>query len=140
MINPEESNGQRLRRFIDAFERGDAAEQVSLVHTDVVFYSPESLPYGGKWYGHAGWQNMKRGIAEVWSELSLKITRVIGEDHSDLFVVVADLSAQSRKTGKLYDCEVMEQWHWRDGLLIMVKPYYWDTRRVAEIIGEIPCN
>ena len=133
-----ENNRQRVERFIDAFLSGDSAAQQSLVHPDVVFHSPESLPYGGQWHGHDGWRAMKKAIAEVWSELKLTITRVIGADHDECFAVIATLQVTARATGARYEAEVMEQWHWQDGLLVYVRPYYWDTARVLEVTGLSP--
>ncbi|MBR9909327.1 MAG: nuclear transport factor 2 family protein [Gammaproteobacteria bacterium] len=132
---PEQSNRQRVAQFITAFEQGQVELQRSLVHPEVVFHSPESLPYGGEWHGLDGWQRMKQAIAVVWSELDLKIRRVVGAEDDDCFVIIADLKARSRQTGQVYAAEVMEKWLWRDGLLVLVRPYYWDTARVNQVIG-----
>lgn len=127
------TNRQRVLQFIDAFERGDRALQLTLVDPDVVFHSPESLPYGGKWCGIAGWQEMKAAIARVWSDLSLTISSVIGAEDSDCFAIIATLKVTAADSGKSYQSEVMEQWHWRDGLLVYVRPYYWDTAKILEL-------
>ncbi len=131
----DQTNGQRLEQFIAAFEEGNVERQRSLIHPDVIFHSPESLPYGGQWHGPEGWQAMKKAISVVWSELDLKIRHVVGAQDADCFVIIADLSARSRHTNQVYESEVMEKWMWRDGLLALVQPYYWDTARVKQVIG-----
>jgi len=131
----ELTNRQRVEHFIAAFEQGQVAMQRSLMHPDVIFYSPESLPYGGQWRGVDGWQKLKKAINEVWSELELKISGVVGSPDDTCFVIFADLRARSRSTNDVYVSSVMEKWVWRDGLLALVQPYYWDTARVKQIIG-----
>jgi hypothetical protein len=130
----DHTNGQRLAQFIAAFEQGNVERQRSLIHPDAIFHSPESLPYGGQWHGTAGWQAMKKAISAVWSELDLKIRHVVGAQDAECFVVIADLIARSRHTNLVYESEVMEKWIWRDGLLALVQPYYWDTARVKQVI------
>lgn len=134
---PNYTNRQRVEQFIEAFKQGKVEVQHSLVHPDVIFHSPESLPYGGMWHGIDGWKNMKQAIGEVWSELELTIRHLVGADNDDCFIVIADLKARSRKTGNIYESEVMEKWLWRDGLLTLVRPYYWDTAKVNQIVGNV---
>lgn len=133
---PYYTNRQRVDQFIAAFEQGETEVQYSLVHQNIVFHSPESLPYGGKWHGIDGWQKMKQAIVAVWSELDLTIRQVIGAENDDCFIIIADLKARSRETGNTYEAEVMEKWVWQDGLLTLVRPYYWDTAKVNQILGN----
>lgn len=134
---PNYTNRQRVEQFIAAFKQGETEVQHSLVHPNIIFHSPESLPYGGLWYGIDGWQKMKHAIASAWSELELTIQQVVGSENDDCFVIIADLKARSRKTGEIYEAEVMEKWVWQDGLLTLVRPYYWDTARVNQILGNV---
>jgi len=132
---PDETNRQRVERFIAAFDQGQVAVQRALMHPDVIFHSPESLPYGGQWHGLDGWQALKKAISEVWSELYLKIHHVAGAQDDAYFVILAELRARSRRTNDIYESPVMEKWVWRDGLLALVQPYYWDTARAKQILG-----
>ena len=93
------------------------------------------MPYGGQWHGLDGWQELKKAINDVWSELELKIRHVAGSPDDTCFVILAELRARSRSTNDVYASPVMEKWGWRDGLLALVQPYYWDTARVKQIIG-----
>lgn len=129
-------NRQAVEVFIAAFERGDSAAQAEMIHPDVVFCSPQSLPYGGEWCGLQGWQALRSAIADAWSELSLTIERVLGDERDDCFVVLAKFSARSRFNGQLYASEVMEKWQWCDGQLLRVEPFYWDTAAANQQLGS----
>lgn len=129
-----QSHRRCIEQFIAAFERGDNAAQAALIHPEVVLRSPQSLPYGGEWHGLAGWQALRAAIAEVWSDLTLTIERVLGDGQDDCFVVLAQLSARSRHSGQPYHCQVMEKWLWRAGQLVLVEPFYWDTAAVNKLL------
>jgi ketosteroid isomerase-like protein len=108
------------------------------MHPDIVIDEPAGLPYGGKYIGHAGWHALNKAILATWDNLQLEVEYVIGEEHDDRFAVKGHLAGVSKRTGELFASDVFELWTLADGVIVELRPFYWDTRRVAEINGDIP--
>ena len=61
-----------------------------------VIYQPTSLPYGGEWRGHAGFEAWMRAFGEVWTSLEVKGAEVfpLGEGSSQSLACVREGAPQ----------------------------------------------
>ena len=61
-----------LQRFYEAEEkyassgRRDFAPVAATLHPQIVLHQPESLPYGGTWHGHQGFETWMKAFVETW--------------------------------------------------------------------------
>lgn len=132
-----ESNRATIEGFLRAFRARDGAGQFARLHPDVDIEEPEGLPYGGRYRGHDGWRTLNRAILSVWDlQPSPDPHRLIGGEHDEHFALMSRLVGASRRTGRAFDMHVMEYWQVVDGLIVAIRPYYFDTRPAARIAGE----
>lgn len=128
-----EANIATVKKAYALLDEGNLDAFYDLFADDVIMCEAESLPYGGTYHGKAG---LKRGIAkmyEAWSEMLFTIEEVTGG--GDLCFVYLHTSASSARTGKTYAFPVAELWRFRDGKVIELRPFYWDTHRAIEVFG-----
>jgi len=71
-----------VRTAYEAFARGDVPAVIDLLHDDVEWSTPLTLPQGGHFTGKAGVGAFFQGIGASWEALSLDIESVsdAGED------------------------------------------------------------
>jgi uncharacterized protein len=109
-----------------AAQASDMATIIEILHPDVVLQEAASLPNGGV---HRGLQNVLQALAYVFetfdmAQLTLDNIIVDGE----LAVGLVNLVFRAREGG----CAVAEVWRVRDGRIVEIRPFYWDT---AAIVG-----
>jgi ketosteroid isomerase-like protein len=118
-----------VEAFEAAFAEGDMDTAMTFIHEDVVVHEAPSLPYGGEHYGHEGFRALIAAVLEVWeikSPLSLRVLdggpgRAVGTVQFD---VVA------RATGVPLTIRITEIHTVRDGQIVDIEVYYWDTAAI----------
>ena len=125
----------RLRAFYEGLVAGNLAPADALFDYDsLVMHEPEGLPYGGTYRGKKGLLEGIAAINAVWKRVSFaNLSYSIGED---IAIVHFVMSAVSRATGKELSMPVCEVWRFRNGRVVEVSPFYWDTHAVRGIIGQ----
>lgn len=100
---------------------------------DCQLHEAASLPYGGMWVGPV---SIGKGVQHIFSAFEdfdfVILNYLTGGDE---VVVHVMLSGKSPKTGKVFSMPLLEKWRLRDGKIIEVRPFYFDTARVNECFG-----
>jgi len=100
---------------------------------DAEIHEAPSLPYGGV---YKGMEMLPTGMAAIFTafeDFRFNILNFLTGD--DLVVVHLMLTGRGKKTGKTFSMPLMEMWRIRDGKVIEVRPFYFDTARVIECFG-----
>jgi ketosteroid isomerase-like protein len=134
MTTNNETNRERLQRFYAAVLAGDQATQRSLIHPDFVLYEADGLPYAGEYHGADGWISAFAKIASTWVDIGFEQKLLIGEPDGEEFAWFMGLSGRAAKTGKPFKTTVFELWSVRDGKIFSIRPHYWDTKMMAELL------
>jgi uncharacterized protein len=129
------SNRALCSRFLEAMASNDAAGMDALIHSDFILIEPEGLPYGGVYRGRKGWRTLVQRVIATWSAFRIHVSEELGETE-DTVVTRFDISGRSRKSGKAWSSSVLELWRFRDGLLVEISPYYFDTHLLTELDQE----
>jgi ketosteroid isomerase-like protein len=98
-------------------------------HREVVLHQAEGLPYGGMWHGHEGMAKFFTAMSETWSRFDLGEQRYLAT--GDTVVVHTEIHAEARATGRELRFAILQTITVRDGQIIEVRPFYWDTAAVA---------
>src|ERR1700692_1680432 len=113
------------------FEKNDRSELLRLFATDFVFDVPDSLPYGGTFYGKeefiAFWQQL---VAKEWEYFRYDCEVVLQD--GDYVIVPVVTRALSRK-GIIMENEQLLLFKTRDGNIILVL-FYIDTARSRDVL------
>lgn len=110
----------------EAARTADMAAMVSLLHPDVVLREAASLPNGGV---HRGLENVLQALSFVFEtfEMSqLEVEDLIVDGEKAVALVTLPFRSREGETSP-----VAEVWHVRDGRVVEVRPYYWDTSAIT---------
>jgi uncharacterized protein len=135
-MNRLKTEDSRMDRVLAALQSGDAAQVEALCHPDMVVEDPESLPYGGVYRGFAGMCEVSAKLFAVVANWKVETARVIGGPGGDDFVLVQRMTGRAASTGRAIEMSILEHYTFRDGLLISIRPYYWDTKAMIDILRE----
>jgi uncharacterized protein len=109
-------------------------EMLDLIDPEFVIPVADSLPYGGRHLGREGFLTMGRRFAETWT--------ILDHHHPSEFLDIGEGRVlvrngpvfQSRLTGKSVAFEMVEVLTVRNGKLVSLVPYYFDTVQLLEAL------
>lgn len=110
----------------------DKAALAALLHPDFECVEADGLPYAGVYRGLDGWMALGAAVIGAWSKFRIRPIEYPGESEN-AFTVRFAISGVSRKTGKAFETTVLELWHFKDGKLAAISPYYFDTHLLATV-------
>jgi ketosteroid isomerase-like protein len=93
----------------------------------------DSLPYGGTWKGLMAFQQLVSSLPEHWENLNLDSFQFTAGE--DLVTISFQFDATSKKTGKNLSMPFIEVWRFKDRKLVSIRPFYWDTHKVVDVLG-----
>ena len=96
---------------------------------DVVLWQAAGLPYGGIWRGHEGMEQFFLAMSEVWETFEMVDQAFLAK--SSPFVVLTQVHAHARATGRELDFPILQTITAEDGRITEVRPFYWDTAAIA---------
>ena len=117
---------QFSERFLAAMRAGDEAALREMMDPDFTVEEADSLPYGGTYRGVEGWMTLSRAVVAAWAGFRLELADYVAET-PDSLVVRFRIAGRSRKTGRSFESSVMEWWMFKEGRLLRILPYYFDT-------------
>jgi len=121
-----------LERFYSAEEEyvrsddKDFAVIADTLHEDVVMKQASSLPYGGEWKGHKGFEAWMQAMNSVWSKLEHFDVQVFDAGQDTIFTR-ARAVVTLRANGQRYEFPILHQVTVRDNKIFTAEPFYWDT-------------
>lgn len=129
-----------LKRFYEAESRyvssggTDFGPVAETLHPEVVIVQADSLPFGGEWRGHEGFESWMRAFGEAWSAAAARDVRFV--EDGDTVVVLATMEATARATGRSVRAPICHAVRVRDGLLAEFRVFYWDTVATIQALGH----
>ena len=113
-----------VARYFAAVHKNEV-DLLALIAEDAVIAIPASLPYGGEHRGHAGFRQAVAGFAAAWRDVETHDLELIGGDTR--VVAVSRMTARAATTGAPFETRVAEKFLIRNGLIVEVRPFYFDT-------------
>jgi ketosteroid isomerase-like protein len=111
------------------------ARILEILSPDVVFRVAESLPYGGVFVGHDGFREMGRRFGETWRILDGGTHEYV-DAGGGLVIASQAPTFQSVATGRSVSFEMVEYIRARDGKVVELVPYYFDTVKLVEAFTD----
>lgn len=122
-----------VRAFLTASQQGDRDTMAVLLHPEAEVHEADSLPYAGRHRGLEGFLALVKIVFTSFRDTRVEIETLLGE--GELVVVLATLSGRSKTSGQSFRMPVNEVWRLRDGRIISITPYYFDTARLNQLAG-----
>ncbi|MCP3799800.1 nuclear transport factor 2 family protein [Allokutzneria sp. A3M-2-11 16] len=119
-------------RYLAAGGPGEAdfAELAPFFAEDVVLYQAAALPYAGEWRGHDGMERFFLAMSAAWESFDMVRQRFLSSEEP--IVVLTEVRARARATGRELEFPILQTISFRDGRISEVRPFYWDTAAIAE--------
>lgn len=134
-MTAKEKNIQVMLQIFDAIERRDAQRVLGLVHSDVEFHWPPSLPYGGTLRGlkpeGPTWGKTWDPLQPTAAERSLHPRLVSASDDE---VVVLWRQQGVSPAGDRIDTPVLGLYRLHDGKLARAQMFYFDPAAVLAFL------
>lgn len=128
-----------LMRFYDAEtaylapDGGDFGPIADTLDPDCVLHQPASLPYGGEWHGPAGFEAWIKAFGAQWSSLEVRDPQFF--PCGDVVVSRSHVHAVARATGRPVDWPLLQFFRVRDGKILELRPFHWDTAAMLPVLG-----
>ncbi len=125
------TNREIVEQIYACANAGDLAGVAARLHPDVVLHQAPSLPYGGEYVGREATMGcLLKMFAEYWQVGALTVHGIAVD--GDLVISAVDLAATARPTGRAVSMPFRECFRLRDGLVVDLQPFYYDTAAIAE--------
>lgn len=109
---------------------------LDLLDDEVAFVPCESMPHGGDYIGHEGFVKLGEAFSEAW-DLPTGVDFQYLDGGGDKVVILARFDAVSKHTGKSVEFKMVEIITVRDGKILELVPYYYDTVPIKEACGGV---
>ena len=130
------SDDPRIIQLLTALASKDPAEIEALCHPDLVLEDPASLPFGGRYKGFAGMCELAGQLFAAIADCRIETLSVMRAASGDEFVLRQRLTGRAARTGRSIETEILEHYVFRDDLIAAIRPFYWDTRELMDLLGE----
>lgn len=127
-------NVNTIKQMYEAAIKGDMQKALNALDEDLVVHEQESLPYGGRYEGHEGFQKLFQNLAATWDDF--KFTPKEYLDAGESVVAIVQLTDKAKTTGNSLDMTMYELWKMRGGKAVECRSIVWDTAKMLEILGE----
>lgn len=129
------NNWSVIDGYIGLAKQGRREEGTALYfHKDFTVVEADGLPYAGTYRGAEGFLHLIGKVTQHWSDLEIETLQVIGAPDGDVFAIEMSMKGVSSTSGKSFSTSVCEIWTVKDGRIFSIRPYYWDTRLMAELV------
>ncbi len=129
-----EKNVETMKEMYDAaIVRQDIPAALKALDEDLVLHEQESLPYGGRYEGHEGFQKLFQNLAAHWDGLRYTPQEFIGD--GETVVVIGQLTGKAKKSGKNLDITMYELWRMRKNKAIEGYSIVYDTAKMLEVLN-----
>jgi len=120
-------NNDVKTRFVDALFRNDWDAMAPLVHPDFELREPAALSYGGTYKGLDGFKKCWELIPNAGLQTEyLDTLRCFFTEDPDSIVVELETRGTVTQTGEKFASKVMEQFDFKDGLIVAIVLYWFD--------------
>jgi uncharacterized protein len=120
-----------------ALASGDRETMNELLHTDYRLYEPDGMPYPGTFEGPQGWWDFWDIFLATWTDISVSGQKLFFGDAGDECTIFMKLSGKSVATGQEFSTSLIELWRFKEGQILEMHPYYYDTRYLSAVAGVI---
>jgi ketosteroid isomerase-like protein len=108
-----------------ASETRDFSILAPTLDPEVEIHQPASLPYGGVWRGHDGFEAWMRAFGEQWAHLEVRDPQF--HPAGDVIFSRSHVHAVARATGRAVDWPLLQFFRVRNGRIRELRPFHWDT-------------
>lgn len=129
----EQENLKTLQAYWQAMDRYDIDAALQTVDEACVIHTPDSLPYGGTYKGHDEIRQFWGVFFQIYDRpepIGLQLLTV-----GDYIICLLTLKTRLSSGAEL-EMPMAETFKLRNGKLVEIRPYYFDTAKMAQVINH----
>jgi len=130
----DKANAETMKRFYDAIFANDWEGVEQVVSKNLTVYEADGLPYRGEYRGIGELKALFARVLSYWNDLNIEVKAVTSG--GGYVVGVLQFSGTSKATGKKISMPIAEISEFESGLISSIKPVYWDTKTISEVIAD----
>lgn len=123
-----------IQEYLRLAKLGEREAGTALFHKDFTVVEADGLPYAGTYHGAEGFLKLIGKVLAQWSDIAIETLQIIGAPEGEVFAIEMAMKGVSATSGKPFSTTVCELWTVKDGMIYSIRPYYWDTKAVAELV------
>ncbi|MFL9866512.1 nuclear transport factor 2 family protein [Paraburkholderia fungorum] len=112
----------------------DFSPIAKILDAECVIRQAASLPYGGIWRGHAGFEAWMKAFAQQWSSLDVVDPTFYTIDEN--IFSRSHVYAVAKRSGVAVDWPLLQHFVIRNGRILELSPFYWDTSLVLRALAD----
>ena len=124
-----QANMEVVREAYRRLDAGDADGFFDAFAEDMMSYDAEGIPYGGVYEGKSAFRLLSDKMFGAWESVRWNLLELSGGGN---LVVVHLLLTFTPRGGEPFDHLILEQWRFRGGKAVEIRPFYYDTKLIAE--------
>lgn len=123
-----------VKQFLQTAIASDWEKLESFCHQQFRVRESEALPYTGVYEGIDGFRKLTKLIF-IESFKDFKVDPQNYAEGDKHVLLIAGISGVGKKTGISFSSEVAEIYHFEDGLIKEIQPFYWDSKLINDVLG-----
>ncbi|MFE9975648.1 nuclear transport factor 2 family protein [Streptomyces hirsutus] len=128
-----------LLRFQSNLSTGNFEGAEAFLHEDFFVKEVECFPYRGVYKGAEGWWKLTSVVNSYWNFHTIELVRSFSapsgpSSDEETVCLMVNIKSLCRRNRMELDMKIVEIWTVKDGLLLSVEPYFWDTSEMMRIL------
>lgn len=104
------------------------------VSDDLVMHVPAGLPFGRDYRGWDDYLQFFKTFASYFTDIKASDQELV--PHGDKVIVMSRLSGRVAKTGKPVSFPIVAVWQVKNGKVVDIVPFYYDTKAICDLLSE----
>lgn len=116
------------------FKTRDFNSLPTLIDAGAIYYQAAGLPYGGEYIGFSNWVKMFTHVSSL-VDLEIEKEPTYLTDPTTAHVIIRfTVKFTSKKSGKKISMPIAEHFEVKNGKIISIRPFYFDTMKFTEFL------
>ncbi|MFH6958206.1 nuclear transport factor 2 family protein [Flavobacterium aquidurense] len=133
--NIETDNFKVVAQYYESlFKTRDFTTMAPLIEEGAIYSQAEGLPYGGTYVGFNEWMKMFIKSTEFLDMQVEKEPVYFSDATKNEVIIYFTIKCKAKKSGKTLSMPISEHIDLKNGKIIAIRPFYFDTKQFAEFL------
>lgn len=133
--NIETDNFKVVAQYYESFfKTRDFTTMAPLIQEGAIYSQAEGLPYGGIYVGFNEWIKMYTKSTEFFDLQVEKEPVYFSDATKNEVIIYFTIKCKAKKSGKTLSMPISEHIDLKNGKIIAIRPFYFDTKQFAEFL------
>jgi uncharacterized protein len=136
----QEANIHIVQTALDNARAGKLDLARPFFSDDFILYEAEGLPFGGDYRGWEGYKQVLDKLNQFWSPDRKQSFRHFIPYGDNKVIIHFELDGHINKNGRHVRMPVVAIWELKDGKVTRIRPFFFDTKLIADLATLGPAS